>query len=167
MEWLSSKVAVAVAVLVITASVLGYFAFQRSDSHEGEVAEAARSMARYVEAFSSLTGEVRSNVTVGGGGNLELPSSINGNSVCVNMTRSYVIVACGGYSASEKHSAASVHLWQPGNGSYNTSSIALLDAENRWTGEVDGQGEFVLERKEIRVSGVWELHTFCYVAGAS
>jgi hypothetical protein len=108
-------------------------------------------------------GEVRATVTLGEGGSLELPSSINGKALRVNLTRSSVVVSCGECTVSEPHSATSIHLWQPGNGAYNTTSIAALDAEHRWTGYVEAPRLFALQRKEVEVSGGVRLLTFCTV----
>ncbi|MFH0816033.1 MAG: hypothetical protein V1934_04375 [Methanobacteriota archaeon] len=164
MEWLSSKVAMAVAVLVITGSVLGYYAYQRSSSYEGEVAEVARSMARWIESFSAANGEIRSNITFDGWGNLKLPESINGNPVSVNLSRNNVIVTCGKYVVLEEHTVPTIHLWEPQNRSMNTSAIALMDIVNPWTGNVSSPGKLVLERHSIIVSGAEQLFTFCYRA---
>jgi hypothetical protein len=161
-DWLSSKVAMAMAVLVITGSVLGYFAYQRSASYEHEVEEVARSTARYAEAFSTLSGEVRVTITLGPGGNLELPASINGKPVTVNITNSMVIVTCGKYAVSETHTVTYLHFWATGNRSMNTTAMAQLDLDNRWTGELASPKKIVLERRAIYASGTEQLFTFCY-----
>jgi len=152
----------AVAVLVITGSVLGYFAYQRSASYEHEVSEVARSTARYVEAFSTLSGAVRVAITLGPGGNLELPSSINGKPVSVNITGSMVIVSCGKYVVSEAHTVPYLHFWSTENRSMNTTAISQTDIEHRWTGDVASPEKIVLERRAIFASGTEQLFTFCY-----
>jgi hypothetical protein len=161
-EWLSSKVAMAVAVLVVTGSVLGYSAYQRSTSYEGEVVDVARSVARWLETFSTSNGEMHSNITFDRWGNLRLPPSIDGNPVSVNLSRNSVIVTCGRYVVSEPHTAPMVLIWKPQNRSMNVSQIALMDVTTAWTGEVSSPGKFVLERHALFVSGSEQLFTFCY-----
>lgn len=166
-EWLSTKVAVGVAVLVVTASVVGYFAYQRSLSQDSEVADAAEALARYVETFAALGGEVRTTVSVGEGGNYALPAAIGGEAVQFNISRSLVVVTRGGLTAAEPHSVPQIHIWQFQNHSINSSEMAALDLAHPWTGAVSGGGVFVLERREVRVSGDDQLLTFCYVVDDS
>jgi hypothetical protein len=163
-EWLSSKVAMAVAVLVITGSVLGYFAYQRAASYEYEVADVARAVARYVETFSTLAGETRATVTVGPGGNLALPASINGKPVYVNVTKEIVIVTCGKYTVTAAHTIPYLHFWSTDNRTMKADAISQADFDHRWTGQVASPGKIVLERRDIFVSGTEQLVTFCYAA---
>jgi hypothetical protein len=160
-EWLSSKVAVGVAVLVLTASVVGFFAYERSAQFERDVGGCARSLARYIESFSALAGEASATVTVGEGGNLELPAAIQGKAVTMNVSGEMVIARCGGSVATERL-ASRPHLWHPSNASYDSTEMSGLDGGNRWTGERGAGASLVLERKFLTVSGQHALHTFCY-----
>jgi hypothetical protein len=161
-EWLSSKVAVAIAVVVIIASVAGYFAMQRDTFSESEVDDVAFSLARWLEAFSMLGGQVQSNVTFTEWGSLELPAAVDGQTVVVNVTLNSVIVTCGGYIVVEEYSAP-VHLWEPVNRTTNVTAIADMDLAHGWTGNVSHPAELTVERKELRVAGQMQLLTFCYV----
>ncbi len=166
-EWLSSKVAVAIAVVVVMASVLGYFAMQRDTFSEAEVADVAFSTARMIETYSSAAGRVVQTISVGEGGSLmELPAAIDGHPLSVNITKNDVIVKCGEYTVIESYSAP-IHLWNPEeNLTFNSSTVALLDLQNSWTGEVSSPGVLTLDRKDIRVSGDVMRMTFCYPGSA-
>lgn len=162
-DWLSSKFAMAVAVIVLTASTVGFFAYQRSQQFERDVEGCAGSMARYIESFASLTGETRAVLTFGQGVGMDIPPAIQGKAVSVNVSNSLVIVACGNSKAAEGF-AAKIHIWRPPDGELNKTAVEKLDTDNPWTGEIKSPGGLTLEKKIVELNGRQELLTFCYAS---
>mgnify|MGYP001605038066 FL=1 len=80
----------------------------------------------------------------------------------VNITGTAVIVTCGKYTVAEAHTIPFLHFWATENHSMNTSAIALMDIDHRWTGDVASPGKIVLERRAIYASGTEQIFTFCH-----
>ncbi|MBI5000798.1 MAG: hypothetical protein HZB92_04635 [Euryarchaeota archaeon] len=163
-DWLASKVAISIAVLVIVSSISGFFYVQREAALDREAEQAADSLANWIDSFSSLGGETKANLTVGAGGNYAVPEQIGGKPVHLNISMGLVQITCGSRRASAGY-LANVHLWLPEKGSYNASEFQSLDASHPWTGEIVQGDIVVFQRKDITASGAPSIATFAYVTG--
>jgi len=158
LDWLASKVGVLIAVGVITAFVLGLFAWQHSAMVDREGQGVADSISGILDSIANLDAETKLNISFEDSG--QLPQEIDGESYTVNITGDTVIVRAGN------------RMWMSGlltgciprnitDRQFNLTEFGELDASG-CTGEHASSGSFTAERAAVEVSGKTEYLTLVY-----
>ncbi|MEW5936629.1 MAG: hypothetical protein AB1665_02265 [Candidatus Thermoplasmatota archaeon] len=160
-DWLSSKVAISIAVLILVSSVAGFMALQRESALDDEVRRHAEMAANWIDSFGSLGGESEAMMSIGEGGMYCLPSSVGGEPVYLNLSMGVVRLRCGARIASASY-IAEVHLWEPKGTNYTWEEIDASDAQHPWTGWLGAGDAVIFERIFVSISGSWVLITFAY-----
>ncbi len=128
MEWLSSKMAVALAATLMLSSVTACFLSQKGHSENEELESVARNLAAFVDNALSLPGTVTLTVAYGGDGDLILPSSVGGSAYRVQLRRDSVVVEQGAARAIG-HWSGELHFWQWDGKPTDWAKIDQLDGE--------------------------------------
>jgi len=167
LEFITSKVVSAVAVIILTASVLGFFAIERGALEEQQFQQMCRSLGNAMDSCSSVSAEMRLNVTFNGDrAGLRLDSSFRSKAYEIEVRTGQVIFRQEGLTA-VRVLVRSVHPWDPallGNGTAYASpgGIAGLDTEHKVFKVTSGK-DFMLESKMVVVSGTPAYHTFVHL----
>ncbi len=164
LDWLSSKVAMTLAALLMLAGAVGFFlAAQERAVQDGLDSIAAR-VARYIDEVSRSPGELTTSLSIGPSPatvpeGLELPSMAAGGPYSLVLHVSYVVVDAGGRRAvAGLHGP--VHLWRPDDGRYTVAEVAAMDSSH--PSLTIGGGGLLLSRLGIEVGGSAYLETFVF-----
>jgi len=158
LEWLSSKMAVAVAAMLMLSSVTLYFANQRESVRRTEIENVGRGIADFVDGVLGLSGEVEFVAGCGGEVGLLLPSEIGGSSYSIRLRRDSVIVTQQDRT-SVNHWTGDLHLWHAGDTVFDIDEIERLDAEYPSL-ELSPCQRFEIGLEEIELGGSAQLLAF-------
>lgn len=163
LDWLTSKLAMMIAALLLLASVLGFFAAQLDGIDAIKLQDVSKSIADSIDSVSSSSGSIVINVnynTTGAG--LHLPPTIRGEPYDIEITQDLVMVSLGGTNRVNEF-FNSVHIWNPLDYTQlNQTELDYYDALSRTTDEFMSGNDFVIEGRTIDVNGTLEYHTFVY-----
>ena len=166
LELVSSKVVSAVAVLVLSGSVLGFFAIERGAMEEAHFRDMCGSLGDAIDGLSGTDSDIMLNVTFGGDRpGLRLDSSFRGNRYDIELRPGQVVFRQKGLTAVHAFVQA-VHLADPGpvwNGTpyVSATGLAAFDSDHRILQFRSGE-DFVTERMMLVVSGASQYHTFIH-----
>ncbi len=164
LDWLSSKVAMSLAALLLLAGVVGFFLVQRDRAVYDALQDTVDRAAAYLDEFSRGAGETATSVAVGGSQDpgategLQLPAMAAGESYLLTLYRSYVV------AGTDRHRAFAtlrvpIHFFEPRAGTYTSEEIAAMDVLHP-SATLGAGGLAVLSRRYITVDGVSILETF-------
>lgn len=161
-EFVTSKIAMMVAAIVILTSVLGVYAFQREQVKDLRLRNIADEISGIINDINSLSGETKINVT--------FDESREGTHIepLVEDKRYEILITQYRVSITQDNRRYSsnfiepVHLWVPGSNSYNQSIIQEIDNEYK-TLRLESGDDFVIERKLLDLRGEQIYMTFVYV----
>jgi len=129
LEWLSSKVAVAVAAMLLLSSSTAYFANQNDGVRRTEIVNVARGIASFVDAAFGLSGEVEFTASCEGDANLLMPDAISGSPYEIHLRHDAVIAAQEGVTAIA-HWTGDLHFWDTGGVAVDSALVRELDADH-------------------------------------
>jgi len=161
LDWLASKLGALIAVGVMTAFVLGFFAWHHSSLADREGQAVADSIADAADSLAGLEAGAVLSLSFGGTG--LLPSEIGGETYTVNISAEMATVRAG----SRAWVSHFVERCIPRNLSerhMNLTEFRGLDFSG-WTGEHESTGHLILERAVLEVSGKAEHVTLAYWGG--
>ena len=168
-DWLSSKVAMSVAALIIVASMVAFFSMQRESMHQLEFQNIADTIAKTVNDVSASTASFKKNITFNKdkSGARYIPATFYGKTYLIIFYLDSVDIKQGGLKARASFSKK-VHLYNPStlNNSYlvSKSELRWRDSGNLTMTLTSGQSDICLEQKTLCVDGETEFHTFVYLA---
>ncbi|MEM3444391.1 MAG: hypothetical protein QW115_00270 [Thermoplasmata archaeon] len=170
-QWLSSYVAVTVAVFIILASVVAFFTIQQNAIRDTEFSQIARKIADVIDSVSTVNGNTTKNLTFETyQGGVQIPKVFYGEIYFINITKNSVFL-------SQKSRAAhinfrvNVHPWNPvllNDSAHNyytdPSELAYRDSLQPFLAFYSNTTyTVVIERKEISVNYDIQYHTFVYL----
>ena len=129
LEWLSSKMAVAVAAMLLLSSATAYFANQRDSVQRMEIENVARGIAGFIDAVLDLSGEAEFAAACDGDAGLLMPSEIGGSPYEIHLRRDSVIAAQEGRTA-VAHWTGDLHFWHAHDAAVDLEGVQGLDAEH-------------------------------------
>ncbi|MEW5761111.1 MAG: hypothetical protein AB1779_10150 [Candidatus Thermoplasmatota archaeon] len=167
-EWITSKVVMSIAAIILIISIAGFFQLQRSSYEVTEFNNTAIAIANIVDDVSNSPANLKQNVTFGYGGGIKIMRNFRGNPYELEFLKDRIILRQGTTMVT-KGFIKNVHLWKPET-SKNISEanrstkeeLAKLDSDNKNLKFKSGN-DFVIEGKLINVSGNNEFHTFIYL----
>lgn len=168
-DWIYSKVAISIAVLVILAVIVGFFSLQQNAIEKAELGNMAKIIAFNVNEVSKKTDDLRTNVTFDEGREnvtVKLPGLIRNEKYTLTMRPDNVFIQQGDYGVSADFIAI-VHPWNPvklGQYSYYTNEtiIASLDQANNQL-KFDSGHDFYIHQKKLNINGSAAFKTFIYL----
>lgn len=132
LDWLSSKIAMTVAAVIILASMIGFFAIQNENFKIIETQNAANRVASVINDVGGIAGNTHVNVTFDPKNTAAhhiLPRTIANEDYDIEFTPTLVFVKRGGVTVSSKLTHK-VHIWNPGDMVKGTrAQLDLADAQ--------------------------------------
>jgi hypothetical protein len=166
LEFLSSKVVSAVAVLVLVASALGFFSIERGAMEEGHFRDMCQSLGGAMDTLSTVNSGMQFNVTFSDEkAGLRLDGSFRNIGYEVEIRPGQVIFRQEGLTA--VHALAqNVHVWDPrlvwnGTAYVSAGGLAILDKDHPVLRTRSGN-DFLIERMLVVVSGMPAYRTFVH-----
>jgi len=160
LEWLSSKMAVAVAALLLLSSATAYFANQRDSIHGLELENVARGIAGFIDAVLDLPGETEFVAGCDGDVGLLMPKEIGGSPYEINLRRDSVIAVQKGESTVARWTG-DLHFWIVFSTVFDSGEIEGLDAEHPSLGLTSCQ-RFDIAIEEILIDDSPNLLVFAH-----
>lgn len=162
LDFVTSKIAMMIAAIIILTSVIGLYALQREQAKDMELQNVADKIAEAIHNVNTIQGETKINVTYNRESDgVYVNPKVNGKDYEIMITPNKVIITQNG-RRSISNFVVSVHLWVPIFNVYNQTQIEEIDEAYK-TLELQAGDDFNIERKSIEVSGENEYMTFVYV----
>lgn len=168
-EWISSKVVMAIAVIVLIGVVIGFFNIQQQNYERIAFDNVCKDIARSIDFVSMTDANITTNLTFteGKSGTL-LPMTFRGKSYTIEIRSEQVIMMQDDW-ISTANLVKKIHPWNPhilNNGTNWTKTtqqnITLMNEKYRCVKVTSGT-DIHIERVLLIVSGNPEYHTFIYV----
>ena len=165
LDWLSSKVAMTLAALLMLAGVAGFFLAQRDRAVQDTLDTISREAAAFIDGVSRCPCEIATSISLGpppsgAAEGLELPALAAGQTYSLVLYPSYV-VADGGGSRAVAVLRTLVHLWNPDGGPFTLDDVAEQDRRN--PSLAFGGGTLALRRQPLPTGGSPALGTFAFL----
>ena len=161
LDWLSSKMAMMIAALIILSSTIGFFAWQNKNIQALELQNIADQIAGKINEMNGIEGNAYVRVTFKDNINgMHLNTIVGGKTYTINITQNLVIASQHSTKVVGKI-IEPIHVWKPDKDVYESDEMQENDANSR-TQEFSSGTDFIIERKMVTVSGLQEYHTFVY-----
>ncbi len=158
-DWLTSKVGVLIAVVVLTSFALGLFAWEHSMLVDREFRSVADSISGNVDGLAGLSATLSFELSFGPEPG-QLPLTVNGKAYSINITRDMVILSQGNRMVTSHFTGRVI----PQNLTTRTFNITEFGSLEQFahTGEREAGNELIIERAEVGVSGETKYITLVY-----
>ena len=160
-DWISTKVAMTLAALVLLAGVVAFFLGQQQEARHDALQSIADRTAGILDEVSRIRGEMNITLSLGPGGTQELPQQAGGERYSLALYPSYVAAGFDGERAFAVLRTP-VHLWEPRAGTYTAASVADLDTRHPSL-MISVGGSVVVSRRSLTVDGSPSLETFVFL----
>jgi len=159
-DWISTKVAMTLAALILLAGVVAFFLAQQQEARHDALQSIADSASAYTDGVSAMAGEVATSMSLGPGGSQELPGTAAGEAYALTVYPSYVVAGLDGERAFAILRTP-VHLWQPRAGNYTAAEVAGLDSLHPSL-TISVGGSVIVSRRSLTIDGSPTLETFVF-----
>jgi len=160
-DWLTSKLAMMVAAVILFASIAGLFAYQRSAAGISELQGEADAIARAVNGVSAVSGNTVLPVTYDSSRDgFHIKPTVRGDSYALTLNPTFVLVGQKGDRVVSNFASA-IHLWKPLKSRYNVTELSNADSSHTALSFPSGQ-DFKVERRMVDVGGENRYLTFAY-----
>jgi hypothetical protein len=161
-DFITSKLAMMIAAIIILTSVLGIFSMQREDAKDLELRNIVEEISQTINNLNTVSGETKETMTFRTGEQgIYLTPNVDGKPYEIVITQYEVIVKQEG-KIFLRDFVMSIHLWEPENIMYNLSLLQNRDEENSQLEFVSGE-DFVIHRKLMEMDGEKGYMTFVYL----
>jgi len=164
LDWLSSKVAMSLAALLLLAGVVGFFLAQRDRAVHDALQDIADRAAAYIDTLSESAGELATSISVGSAmdpgavAGMELPALAAGEPYSLTLYHAYIVAGTDGDRAFAVLRTP-IHFFEPEARPFTSEEVADLDVVH--PSAILGHGGLaVLSRRYITVDGTARLETF-------
>lgn len=162
LDFITSKIAMMIAAVIILTSVLGIFSMQREDAKELELRNVADRISGAVNNLNTVLGETSEVITfTKGEDGIFLNPKIDGKTYEIIITQNEVVVKQEGKNFLREF-VVNIHTWEPENMLYNLTQLQYKDEENTKLDFRSGE-DFIIQRKLIEIDGEKEYMTFVYL----
>ena len=160
-EFVSSKVAMAMAGILILASVFGFFQIQNENIARLEFQETADRIADTMNEANSVNFDMTWRVGFSSTDvDVQLKEVIGGERYSIELYPNSVLVVADG-RAYHSSFIGEVHLWDPGLLGPGDNDIEALDITNNEMSIASGE-DFIIVRRPLVMDHATEYHTFAY-----
>jgi hypothetical protein len=162
LDFITSKIAMMIAAVIILTAVLGIFTMQREDAKDLELRNIADKISQTVNGLNTVLGETKETITfTKGEDGVFLNPKVDGKTYEILITRYEVIVKHKGKNFLSDFTV-NIHLWEPENIAYNLTHLQRKDEENTELEFISGT-DFEIQRKLIEIDGEKGYMTFVYL----
>jgi len=128
LEWLSSKLPVVLASLLMLSSMFAYFAQQYSDTQFYELREVVTNLANFIDEFIDLPWDITFKVSSQQDADFIIPSGIHGRPYHIHLRRDSVIAELD-HSTVVGHWSGNLHFWRWNGLSLDLETLTMKDDE--------------------------------------
>jgi len=128
-EWLASKMAVALAVILLISSVSAYFVSDREAQRRGELRNIAKGVADFIDVVFDLDGEAVMLVSYQKDADLVLPQEVGGASYKLDLRADSVILRQQGHTEIG-HWSGSLRFWRWSGARLSNAMVERLDRDS-------------------------------------
>ncbi len=162
LDFITSKMAMMIAAIIILTSALGIYALQREQTKDLELNNIADKIAGAIENINTLQGETKVNVTFDiGKEGIYIDPMVNGKDYEILISQ-YKIMITQEERRAISNFVIQIHLWPPLSNAYNLTEIEYIDESNRTLEFLSGE-DFKIQRKLLEINGENEYRTFVYM----
>lgn len=162
LDFITSKMAMMIAAIIILTSALGIYALQREQTKDLELNNIADKIAGAIENINTLQGETKVNVTFDiGKEGIYIDPTVNGKDYEILISQ-YKIMITQMERRAISNFVTQIHLWPPLSNTYNLTEIENIDDSNRTLEFLSGD-DFKIQRKLLEINGENEYRTFVYM----
>ncbi|MEM3341569.1 MAG: hypothetical protein QW728_02650 [Thermoplasmata archaeon] len=169
LDWIYSKVAISIAVLVVVATIVAFFTLQRNTIERTELNNIADIIAFNVNLVSKKTDEFITNVTFAEGSPqvVQLPGMYKNEPYNLKIQPDQVVISQGSEQVASSFTAI-IHCWNPkllGQYSYYTNETIIwgIDQTHNELSFKSGN-DFLIHQKKLNINGSVVFRTFIYLA---
>ena len=169
LDWIYSKVAISIAVLVVVATIVGFFTLQRASIEKNELNSIADIIAFHVNLVSKKTDEFITNVTFDEGSSevVKIPAMYKNNPYNLKIHPDQVVLSQSDETVTSTFISI-IHCWNPkllGQYSYYTNETIIqgIDMTHHELNFESGH-DFVIHQKKLNINGSAAFRTFVYLA---
>ena len=163
-EWFSSKVAMSVAVIILVAAMIGFFAYINSRVSSVEFSSIPEAIASAVDRTATTNENITTRVTFvdGSTNGTYIDPMFKNNGYHIMISSSEAVVQQSSLTASAAFSKK-IHLWKP-DSTVEVTKKATLDGKDALSPplEFESGKDFLIENKRLTVDLVYEYHCFIY-----
>jgi hypothetical protein len=161
LDFITSKIAMMVAAVVILTSVLGIFAWQREDSKDIELRNIADEISGSINEINSISGETKINITFEKSNDgIYLNPRVDGKAYKIIISQNEVIVRQN-ERLFLRNFINAVHIWEPDSEAYEKDEIKEKDRKSPEI-ELKSEENFQIYRKLVNSGEGKEYMTFVY-----
>ena len=162
LEWITSKVVVSIAALLVLTSVSGFFLTQREGWKENEVKQVSKELSKLVNQASMINAETTIIINFGGSSSgINLPSTIDGEAYTVQLDRTSAKCTMKDHEG-RSYFFTAVHLFQPSEVNLtNKTQLRMFDLDHQDL-KVHSSGNLFLLRARTVYEGKVNFETFIF-----
>ncbi len=162
LEFITSKIAMMMAAIIILTSILAVFTLVREDADDLRLRNHAETISDAISNMNAINGETKEIITFQKGvDGIYLKPEIDGNEYEIKIYQNRVMVRNEDASFIEKF-MGQVHLWEPEGTAYDPNEIQDKDKENLQLSFISNE-DIVIDRRLIEVEGENGYMTFVYL----
>jgi type II secretory pathway pseudopilin PulG len=162
LEWITSKVVVSIAALLVLTSVSGFFLTQREGWKENEVLQVSKEISKLVNQVSMINAEATVIVNFGDStSGFNLPSTIDGEAYTVQLDRTSAKCTLRDLEG-RSYFYTAVHLFPPSEVNLtNRTQLRSFDLDHQNL-KVHSTGNLFLLRAKTVTDGIVNFETFIF-----
>ncbi len=162
LEFITSKIAMMMAAIIILTSVLAVFTLIREDANDIQLRNYADTISDIINDINSINGETKEIITFQKGGEgIYLEPEIDGKGYEIKIYQNRVLVRQEDASFIERF-IGQVHLWEPERTAYDLNEIQDRDRENHQLKFISGK-DLIIDRRLMEKEGENGYMTFVYL----
>lgn len=163
LDWLTSKVALIIAAVVILAVLIGFFAYHQTTLEQESLSDLSQDLAHFINDVTSRNSEIRMRVTFSSDvDSYELPPTVNGKAYTIQISSTQVILRQQGADVAMQDLLDPVHIFPPLN-SADLDQQVLTTADLLVESLIISSGmDFYIESR-LSETPAPTYPTFCYI----
>jgi hypothetical protein len=166
-DWFSSKIAMIIAISILTIAVVGFFNNETSNLSTQELKNIADRISSAINNMANIKAETQLKITFNESANgVYINPRVQGEAYVVNLTQNLVILKYRGVVITSKISSQ-IHLWDPTilNSSKNFSSTKVQEYDSIYSSKQFPSGtDFIIFNKLLNIDGKETYFTFIDVS---
>jgi len=165
LEWITSKVVVSIAALLMLVSVGGFFAVQQDGMKSSELKNASDNLAKAINQMSTMNSE--SNLVISfanDGKGAHLPSSLNGERYSIELQRDFIFCKMAGKTVTSEL-YTNVHLFDPTSIDLSNTTLVRQKDLSHQSVKFSSVGEILILRERAGPPGAQGFETFIIYEG--
>jgi hypothetical protein len=164
LEWVTSKVVVSIAALVVLASVSGFMYVQRESWKEDQLSQVSKKISGTINEVSSINAETILFLGFDEGDGIELPDEVGNRPYDIRIERDMVRCQQGELYASS-YFLRSVHLFSPDDVDLTNRSNIIDHDRDHYRLETGPTGVIMVQRAPVGIGNELGYETFVYIGG--